>query len=590
MFVAYNDDLVGTNAIADAILGIAIQRSGGTGLTTLATQLDINAATQVDIQAYATGGNPNGGYNGETIGALITSGAYSTFAKAKPSAAIFLGYGGYKTFRKGIVVGPTTLDTTVGAGAGGLFADLPRGASLRWQNSLPGVDSEIWGDGNGFNVNSKSLLNGQATILKPGIGAAQPTTSGDGLFLQNVTAAANGAQQNSPNIHFQGQGWKTASTAASQATDWFINVAPVQGSSAPTSQLQFSSSIGAGSVTTQLTLTNTGGVQFNQNASNPSPTGATKGVGIIAPDTTNAGFSVATYGAVPSNSFIRNGGTFSSPVAVSSGNVLGQLTFQGATSSSSAITGATITCTAAEAWSTTAYGTYFSIFTTVTGGGSPSTTEKLRIQASGGLNVGNHDLATDVGAGNILLSGNGSSLGGVAAFYYAGTEYGRLQAASGGITLAVNAGITQAVAAYTSGGVYIGATSSDPGANNMTVQGGMVVGAATGGQLGAGKINVAGGIYLNNTAYTNPDYALERYFTGRIERFADKPGAKSYGGLMPLHDLESYLRDSLRLPGIGDEPADIFSRADIALEKIEEATLYLLELHNRTAALEARLH
>ena len=144
---------------------------------------------------------------------------------------------------------------------------------------------------------------------------------------------------------------------------------------------------------------------------------------------------------------------------------------------------------------------------------------------------------------------------------------------------------------YASGGLYIGTSGfGDPGASNLTVFGGIEVGSATGGQLGAGKINVASGIYLNNTAYTNPDYALEHFFTGRIERFADKPGAKAYRGLTPLHNLESYLRDSLRLPGIGDEPTDIFSRADIALEKIEEATLYITELHNRTAALEARLH
>ena len=929
-FVAYNDDLVGTNAIADAIFGVAIQRSGGTGLTTLVTQLDINAATPVDIQAYATGGNPNGGYNGETIGALITSGAYSAFATAKPSAAIFVGYGGYKTFRKGIVVGPTALDTTVGAGNGGLFADLPRGVSLRWQNNTPGTDAEIWGDANGFNVNSKSRFNGaptfilgsdatgdiyyrastgalsrlgigstgnvltvsgglpawtaigtgvssvsnsdgtlaispttgavvaslalghanvwtgfqnfsngaqitdtsaspgsattffnpkyysvlsggvgivdrfnrlligtataqtsditntppylpttptwvdtllqvgamglsqvgtissigalaitgasrssdfrswaasaskstigvtgvgysndtgsgtpfvlgvlgegvraatvggntlggqfdvcnagavvdqtpysanvgttyaagftagayapavanttaamyigpagslrhrkgilfiessldtgvgaggdglamqmargmsinwanttpgvdteiwgdangfnvnsksrfvgQETIIRNGIGAATPTPAGDGLLLVNQTAAVSGTQQNSPNIHLAGMGY---GGSTSQAADWLITNQPIQGVTNPTSQLLFSSSINGGTYTPVIAFLSNGNVGIGiTNPANP--------FGVYSLSTSQALF----YGYDPIGGADSKNGSillgqnagFQGSIHYNTGSGLGEFYID----NSQADNGANIY------FRTQTAGTAVNALTILGSGnvgiGTTSPGSALTVYG-GGVTVG--PSSTNAGQGNILLMGDGSSAGGVAAFYYAGTEYARLQAGPSGLSLLVAAGATHSLFAFTSGGVYIGATPADPGANNMTVQGGMEVGAATGGQLGAGKINVAGGIYLNNTAYTNPDYALERYFTGRIERFADKPGAKSYGGLMPLHELETYLRDSLRLPGIGDEPADIFSRADIALEKIEEATLYLLELHNRTAALEARWH
>jgi hypothetical protein len=170
-FVAYNDDTTGTSPVALATLMLGIQKAGcvtaptsTNGCTTLGTQIDTGAATQQDIQAYPV--SPNnlyGGYNGETVGALITSGAYS-FATANPSAAVFIAYGtiGPK-FRKGIVVGPSALDTGVGAGSGGLFADLPRGASLRWQNATPGTDTEIWGDANGFNVNSNIKIVGKVT-------------------------------------------------------------------------------------------------------------------------------------------------------------------------------------------------------------------------------------------------------------------------------------------------------------------------------------------------------------------------------------------------------------------------------------------
>lgn len=144
-----------------------------------------------------------------------------------------------------------------------------------------------------------------------------------------------------------------------------------------------------------------------------------------------------------------------------------------------------------------------------------------------------------------------------------------------------------AVAMSIYAGVVIGSGTTDPGAGNLTVGGAMQVGAPTGGVLGAGTINVAGGIYLNNSAYTNPDFVFERYFTGKVETYADRPRAKSYRGLMPLDDLAAHVRETLRLPGIDDRPTDVFERADIALEKIEEHTLYILQLHRRIAALES---
>src|ERR1700677_3601459 len=41
------------------------------------------------------------------------------------------------------------------------------------------------------------------------------TTSTDGIVLINSTAATASIQQYSPRLHFEGQGWKTAATAAS---------------------------------------------------------------------------------------------------------------------------------------------------------------------------------------------------------------------------------------------------------------------------------------------------------------------------------------------------------------------------------------
>ena len=126
------------------------------------------------------------------------------------------------------------------------------------------------------------------------------------------------------------------------------------------------------------------------------------------------------------------------------------------------------------------------------------------------------------------------------------------------------------------------------GAERMHLGAGLVVGAATGDDKGAGTINVSGGIYKNDSAYANPDYALEHYFTGKISKFAENPGAETYSGLIPLDKLEQYMRENLHLPRVAREPSDVFERCDIALEKIEELTLYIIELQKRLGAMEAK--
>ena len=97
---------------------------------------------------------------------------------------------------------------------------------------------------------------------------------------------------------------------------------------------------------------------------------------------------------------------------------------------------------------------------------------------------------------------------------------------------------------------------------------------------------MSGGIYLNNSAYTNPDYVFEHHFTGGIKKYADRPRAKDYRGRLAIDELERHVAAHLRFPGIGDEPTDIFERGDIALEKLEEQALYLFELNARIGRLE----
>jgi hypothetical protein len=113
------------------------------------------------------------------------------------------------------------------------------------------------------------------------------------------------------------------------------------------------------------------------------------------------------------------------------------------------------------------------------------------------------------------------------------------------------------------------------------IVGSLIVGSPTGGHKGAGTINAAGDIYKNNTAYTNPDYVYDWYFGQKTFH--------AYDGLINLNDLETYLSANRHLPGISRETSGIFARADMILEKVEELSLYILQLHKRIAFLESKI-
>jgi len=83
-------------------------------------------------------------------------------------------------------------------------------------------------------------------------------TDGAGLHFINTTAAAAGAQQISPSIVLEGQGWKTNATAASQSVKWAMYNLPVQGAANPTTELGFYSSINGGAYTRRMYLTDAG--------------------------------------------------------------------------------------------------------------------------------------------------------------------------------------------------------------------------------------------------------------------------------------------------------------------------------------------
>lgn len=92
----------------------------------------------------------------------------------------------------------------------------------------------------------------------------------------------------------------------------------------------------------------------------------------------------------------------------------------------------------------------------------------------------------------------------------------------------------------------------------------------------AGFINTTYGVRLNGTLYNHPDYVFEAGYK-----------------LMPLKELKKFIKEKRRLPGMSsaekvkEEGVEIFEQNRLMLEKLEEAYIYIIELEERIAKLEA---
>jgi hypothetical protein len=234
--------------------------TGGGGGTQTLQQVLTTGSTMTGANAVLLGGNlfsftgGNMGFGGTAVstsqalfGANTTG--ISSFNIA-PSSAVNVtspndGDMWYNGTNLNFRHGGTTTDV-LAAGGGGT----PGGSTTQLQynngGAFGGTAGVVWDAANsGLKLNSNSL----GTTL----------AFAKGMYLQNSTAAAAGAQQISPILTLEGQGWKTTATAASQAVGFTLHVLPVQGTTNPTSILNFNSQIN-GTQFTAMQLTSLGGL------------------------------------------------------------------------------------------------------------------------------------------------------------------------------------------------------------------------------------------------------------------------------------------------------------------------------------------
>lgn len=138
------------------------------------------------------------------------------------------------------------------------------------------------------------------------------TTPTDGFQLFNTTAAGAGAQQFSPSLHWEGQGWKTNAVAASQAVDIISYLKPVQGAANPFGQIFFASSINGSGYTSDIYFDTFGNLGVFSSIQNGA-TGQTV-INFVAPTILAAG-----CGGLAASILTQNG-TAAFKVGVGTGN------------------------------------------------------------------------------------------------------------------------------------------------------------------------------------------------------------------------------------------------------------------------------
>lgn len=147
-------------------------------------------------------------------------------------------------------------------------------------NSAITGTAPYWSAASGATLTGANTITGTTSntikYLFNSLGTTQ--VDGAGLWLQNATAASSGNQQVSPSVTWEGQGWKTTATAASQPVTFTADVLPTQGTGAPGSIFRILSKVNGVAGTGYFNLYSSGSrVDFSGNGLQVQANGGSPG-------------------------------------------------------------------------------------------------------------------------------------------------------------------------------------------------------------------------------------------------------------------------------------------------------------------------
>lgn len=255
--------------------GPTITLANGTGLpvSTGISGLGTGVATALAVNTGSAGafvlfngvlGTPSSGTLTNTTGLPVSTGISGLGTNVATALAVNVGSAGAFVTFNGALGTPSsgTLSNATGlpisTGISGLGANVATFLGTPSSANLASALTDETGSALAVFSTSPTLttpaITTSSTLSNNNIGAV----STDGFVIQNTTAAAAGAQQWSPRLHFIGQGWKTTATAASQQVEWLLETIPIQYTTNPKVALNVSSIVNGGATKLSFSVCGTG--------------------------------------------------------------------------------------------------------------------------------------------------------------------------------------------------------------------------------------------------------------------------------------------------------------------------------------------
>ena len=214
------------------------------GAVTLDGALTSTAGNISLTQAVAASGSP--------VFITATSGAHTTLTASAESSSVLYDLSATVQFATGALA--TQRAFRISAPTYGFV-----GASTLTDAATFYVSGAPIAGTNATITNSRSIWvgAGMSELNRNALGAAA-TDATIGLLLANTTDAAAGAQQWSPLFVWEGQGWRTDSTAATREVQMAMQMRPVQGAANPTGALHFLTNINDAGFTSVMNVNSAG--------------------------------------------------------------------------------------------------------------------------------------------------------------------------------------------------------------------------------------------------------------------------------------------------------------------------------------------